>query len=133
MYVLYSIVHVYYNRCDNRSYWRQFSFAIVICLTHKQYKILIYSICYIVVFLVSVRRCFCQGHCPFGKETGTCELKSRGVCFASAEAIYDSETEMFEPVMTSGCLADGEGSIMQVSNSHKNITNSKHKVHVVLS
>lgn len=70
----------------------------------------------------TVRRCFCQGHCPFGEETGTCELKTGGVCFASAEAIYDQETDTFEPVLTFGCLADGEGSIMQVSTFRKKQT-----------
>ncbi|KAI4456064.1 transforming growth factor-beta receptor type i and ii [Holotrichia oblita] len=65
-------------------------------------------------FLFStVRRCYCEGHCPLGEISGTCEVRGGGQCFTAMELIYDRETDTYEPDTTYGCLPADERGLMQ--------------------
>ncbi|XP_065333252.1 bone morphogenetic protein receptor type-1B [Cloeon dipterum] len=55
--------------------------------------------------------CYCEGHCPDGVHSGTCE--SEDYCFASVELYYDYRTGWSTPLYTYGCLPPQETGYMQ--------------------
>lgn len=60
-------------------------------------------------YLLTARKCYCEGHCPDGEHNGTCDLRPGGQCFSAIEE-YDNEIER-----TYGCLPPDERGLMQVS------------------
>ncbi|CAG9812554.1 unnamed protein product [Phaedon cochleariae] len=65
------------------------------------------------LFFFSVKRCYCEGHCPDNQHNGTCEIRTGGVCFTLVEAVYDEEKERDVPFYTYGCLTDDEKGFLQ--------------------
>ncbi|KAF4516935.1 hypothetical protein B566_EDAN008024 [Ephemera danica] len=57
--------------------------------------------------------CYCRGHCPQNKPSGTCEAKPDSQCFAAVEEVYNPETRSNEPEWTYGCLPPEERGLMQ--------------------
>ena len=56
--------------------------------------------------------CYCQGMCPNGEANGTCLAPPGAGCFASAEEVYDPETESLVAERTYGCLPPEERGLM---------------------
>jgi len=56
--------------------------------------------------------CYCQGSCPDGRKNGTCEAALDAGCFASAEEVYDSDTDTLVAERTYGCLPPAEAGLM---------------------
>lgn len=56
--------------------------------------------------------CYCQGICPDGARNGTCVAPPGAGCFASAEEVYDSETDTLVAERTYGCLPPEERGLM---------------------
>ncbi|XP_056643163.1 bone morphogenetic protein receptor type-1B isoform X3 [Diorhabda sublineata] len=61
----------------------------------------------------TLKRCYCEGHCPDNQYNGTCEIRTGGVCFTSVEAVYDDIQDKDVPLYTYGCLPDDERGLMQ--------------------
>jgi len=56
--------------------------------------------------------CYCQGACPEGRPNGTCTAPPGAGCFASAEEVYDSDTDSLVAERTYGCLpSDDNGGL----------------------
>ncbi|KAK4873762.1 hypothetical protein RN001_013122 [Aquatica leii] len=64
-------------------------------------------------YVQTLRRCYCEGHCPNEMINGTCEIKPGGQCFTAVEEVWDRETETIEYDTTYGCLPADEGGFMQ--------------------
>ncbi|RZC35807.1 Pkinase, Activin recp and/or TGF beta GS domain containing protein [Asbolus verrucosus] len=60
----------------------------------------------------SMRRCYCEGHCPNGQSNGTCEIRPGGLCFTSVEVAYDDDGVEY-PLRMYGCLPSDERGLMQ--------------------
>ena len=57
--------------------------------------------------------CYCQGACPDGRANGTCQTSDPAAgCFASAEEVYDPDTESLVAERTYGCLPPAERGLM---------------------
>ena len=56
------------------------------------------------LFLGCCLLCYCQGLCPDGRPNGTCTAAPGAGCFASAEEVYDSDTDSLVAERTYGCL-----------------------------
>ena len=57
--------------------------------------------------------CYCEGHCPFDQQNGTCTLKPGGHCFSAVEEVWDAEIGDFVPEYSFGCLPPDEQGFMQ--------------------
>ncbi|KAL6443764.1 hypothetical protein ACFW04_001687 [Cataglyphis niger] len=57
--------------------------------------------------------CYCDGHCPDGRQNGTCELRAGGQCFSAVEKVWESELGEYVPEWSFGCLPPAEGGFMQ--------------------
>lgn len=57
--------------------------------------------------------CYCDGHCPDGRQNGTCELRAGGQCFSAVEEVWESELGEYVPEWSFGCLPPAEGGFMQ--------------------
>ncbi|XP_020281388.1 bone morphogenetic protein receptor type-1B isoform X2 [Pseudomyrmex gracilis] len=57
--------------------------------------------------------CYCDGHCPDGRQNGTCELRAGGQCFSAVEEVWDTDLGEFVPEYSYGCLPPDEGGFMQ--------------------
>lgn len=66
-------------------------------------------------FSVSVRRCYCEEHCPDNQQNGTCIVQHGGMCFTLVEAVYDDKLGIDVAAYTYGCLPADERGFMQVS------------------
>lgn len=63
-------------------------------------------------FVQTMRRCYCEGHCPNDQANGTCEIRTGGMCFTSVEAGQDENGREIS-IYTYGCLPPDEGGFMQ--------------------
>merc|ERR1719491_1552739 len=73
------------------------------------------SICLITTFLLhigSALECYCQGSCPGGRSNGTCTAQEGAGCFASAQEVYDPDTDTLVAERTYGCLPPAEAGLM---------------------
>lgn len=59
--------------------------------------------------------CFCMGMCPDDSDSGTCETKPGGKCFAAIELVSDDDGAII-PQFTYGCLPPNEMALFQVSH-----------------
>ncbi|KAG5348460.1 BMR1B protein, partial [Acromyrmex charruanus] len=57
--------------------------------------------------------CYCDGHCPDGRQNGTCDLRPGGQCFSAVEEVWDPEQGDYVPEWSFGCLPPAEGGFMQ--------------------
>lgn len=57
--------------------------------------------------------CYCDGHCPDGRQNGTCELRVGGQCFSAVEEVWEPELGEYVPEWSFGCLPPAESGFMQ--------------------
>ncbi|XP_001601240.4 bone morphogenetic protein receptor type-1B [Nasonia vitripennis] len=62
---------------------------------------------------VSAITCYCDGHCPDGRQNGTCETRPGGHCFSAVEKVYDADSDENVPEWSFGCLPPDEQGFMQ--------------------
>lgn len=65
------------------------------------------------LFTVLALSCYCEGHCPFDQQNGTCTIRPGGHCFSAVEEIWDAELQDYVPEWSFGCLPPDEQGFMQ--------------------
>lgn len=68
-----------------------------------------YMIFFYFVIPARTLQCFCEGHCPDNSQSGTCETRPGGTCFASVEEVKDEITGQPELEYSFGCMAPEQG------------------------